>query len=125
MKRIVTLALFAFVLCSGFVCTPVERATYNTFVAAKAFTDQVKIQHPECAAGLVSPLCADLTKAVAAKDLLIDAWEIYCAGPKFNGGGVCDPPAKGTPAFEQASAKMQAAIAAYNQAETDLKAVLK
>jgi hypothetical protein len=125
MKRIVSLALFAFVLCSGFVCTSAERAAYNTVVAAKAFTDKVKAQHPECSAGLNTPLCANVSKTVAAKDFLIDAVEVYCAGPNFNGGGACDPPAKGTPAFTQAQAKMQAAIAQYEQTEKDLKAVLK
>lgn len=125
MKRIMSLVLFSFVLCSGFVCTPVERVAYDAVVAAKAFTDKVKLQHPECATGVVSTLCSDLAKAVAAKDTLIDAVEIYCAGPDFNGGGACNPPAKGTPAAVQAVAKLNAAIAVYNQTELDLKGVIK
>jgi len=65
-----------------------------------------------------------LAKAIAAKDLLIDAVEVYCAGPEFNGGGKCDPPAKGTPAYDQVIAKLNAALASYEQSETDLKGVL-
>lgn len=125
MKRTVSIVLLAFIVGSGFVCTPADRSAYNTVVAATAFTDKIKSQHPECAAGLVTPLCADVQKAVAANNLLIDAVKIYCAGPDFDGGGACDPPKKGTPAFQQASAKLQAAIAGYNQAETDLKTALK
>jgi hypothetical protein len=106
-------------------CQAVEKTAYNTVVAAKAFTDKIKTQHPECSPGNASTLCVDLTKATSAKDTLIDAIEIYCAGPTFNGGGACEPPAKGTPAYTQATDKLSAAISSYSQAETDLKGVLK
>ena len=125
MKRITVLLLFSFVLCSGFVCSPLERSAYNTVVAAKAFTDKIKAQHPECTATNQGSLCVDLRKATAAKDTLIDAVEIYCAGPSFDGGGACQPPTKGTAAYDQAISKLNAAIAAYNQTETDLKAVIR
>lgn len=115
----------AFMLCSGFVCAPAERVAYDTVVAAKGFTDKIKAVHPECSAGGSSTICTDLLKAIAAKDALIDAAEVYCAGPNFNGGGACDPPAKGTPSYAQASAKLQAAISSYSQSEKDLKAVLQ
>jgi hypothetical protein len=106
-------------------CPAVEKTAYNTVIAAKAFTDKVKSQHPECNTGNASALCATLIKAVAAKDTLIDSVEIYCAGPSFNGGGACQPPAKGTPAYIQATNKLNAALVSYEQLEKDLKGVLK
>lgn len=122
---VVTMLLF---LCVSTVlsvgCPAIEKNAYNTVVAAKAFTDKIKAQHPECTPGNSSTLCVDLVKATAAKDTLIDSIEVYCAGPNFNGGGACDPPAKGTPAYEQVLSKLNASIASYNQTEVDLKAVL-
>jgi hypothetical protein len=103
---------------------PAERTAYETVVAANAFIKSVKAQHPECATGAVSTVCIDITKAVSAKDALIDAAEIYCAGPDFNGTGACNPPTKGTPVYTQALAKLQAATAAYQQTATDLKGAL-
>jgi hypothetical protein len=127
MKKLCVLVLSVVALTAG--CPTFEKTAYNTVVAAKAFIDKEKALHPECASPGAIPsgnvLCADLAKATAAKDSLIDAIEVYCAGPNFNGGGACDPPAKGTPAATQATAKLQAAIAAYSQTETDLKAVAK
>ena len=125
MKHVVSLVLLSFVLCSGFLCPPPERTMYNTVIAAKAFTDQIKLQHPECAVGTASAVCVDLAKAISAKDALIDAVEIYCAGPTFNGGGACNPPAQGTPALTQATTKLQAALSLYEQTEADLKGVIK
>jgi hypothetical protein len=133
MKKLASLAIttaIALALMLSLVgCPTFEKSAYNTVVAAKAFTDQMKAQHPECNSPAAIPsgnvLCADLVKATAAKDVLIDAIEAYCAGPNFNGGGACDPPAKGTPAATQATAKLQAAIAAYEQTESDLKGVIK
>lgn len=104
-------------------CPPLERTTYNTVVAAKAFLDKTKSQHPECPAAS-SALCSDLVKATAAKDTLIDAAEVYCSSPSFESGGACTPPAKGTPASDQAIAKLKAAIAHYNQTASDLKGAL-
>lgn len=110
-------------------CPAVQQNAYNTVVAAKAFTDKLGAVHPECLQNATvagaSVLCADLHKAVAAKDVLIDAIEAYCAGPNFNGGGTCDPPTAGTPALAQANAKLQAAIAGYSQAEKNLKGVIQ
>lgn len=105
-------------------CTPVEQDAYRTVVGANAFLKTTIGQHPECRTGATvnSPFCNKLAQAVGAKDLLIDAVEVYCAGPSFDAGGKCQPPAKGTPAATQATAKLQAAIAAYKQAQTDLKA---
>ena len=103
-------------------CTPIERSAYNTIVGAKAFLDQEKLSHPECATA-TTEICVDLKKAVASKDLLIDALEVYCSGPQFEAGGACQAPQKGTAAYDQAVAKLQAAIAAYNQVAADLKGV--
>ena len=106
-------------------CTPVERTAYNTIVAAKAFLDQEKLSHPECTTATTT-ICVDLKKAVAAKDLMIDALEVYCAGPTFDTGtGACNAPAKGTAAYTQAVAKLNAAIANYNQTASDLKGATK
>ena len=120
--------LAAFALLTLFVtgCPKTEQAAYSTVVAAKAFTDKIASQHPECFAATVSTakVCVALRTAVAAKDTLIDAVEIYCAGPTFNGGGACNPPASGTPALAQAQAKLSAALEMYQQAEKDLKGVL-
>ena len=128
----------AFVMCSvlllsAFMCnTPIEKQAYRTVVASKSFLDSVKSKHSEC--GLVgvethqpltqTDVCKNLTKAISAKDLLIDAVEVYCAGPVFNSGGTCNPPTQ-QDARSVALAKLQGAIAQYNLAETDLKGVLK
>jgi len=104
-------------------CTPLERSAYNTVVAAKAFLDTERAAHPECVPGVLSTTCVDIARAVAAKDLLIDAITVYCAGPDFGNGGACNAPAKGTAAYVQATTKLQAAIANYNQVSKDLKAV--
>lgn len=123
------LSIWLYAGCLLLGCPKVEQTGYDTVVAAKAFCDKLAAQHPECALNATvagaSSLCVDLHKAVAAKDALIDAMEVYCAGPSFNGGGACSPPAKGTPALTQATAKIQAAMSAYSQAEKDLKGVIQ
>jgi hypothetical protein len=123
MKKLSAIAIGTLVLfLSG--CPKIEQDAYNVVIAAKGFTDSIKVQHPECATGAKSTVCADLAKAIAAKDLIIDAVEVYCSGPNFNAKGSCDAPAKGTPTYTQAVAKINAAIASYNQTSTDLKGVL-
>lgn len=124
MKRLALLFLVPAILTmTG--CPAVERDAYNAIVAGKAFTDSVKSKHPECTPANAATVCMALRKAVAAKDAIIDAAEVYCAGPNFNGGGACDPPAKNSAAATQAVAKIQAAIAGYNQAAADLKGLVK
>lgn len=120
MKKIVV--LLPLLLLLG--CTSVEQAAYKTVVASKAFLDSVKAKHPECGLANTSTLCADLRKATAAKDLLIDAGEAYCGGPQFDAGGPCQPPAKGTPQLAQMTAKLKAALAGYQQAEKDMRGLL-
>lgn len=102
-------------------CTPVEVSAYRTVVGAKAFLDSMKAQHQECATGAVSTMCDSLKRATGAKDALITAIEIYCAGPQFAAGGPCNAPAKGTPTAQQALAKLQAAISNYQLIEVDVR----
>jgi hypothetical protein len=121
MKRATKAMSIAVLLCAMAGCSPVERLAYNTIVGAKAFLDSEKKAHPECVAGATAAVCVDLARAVAGKDVLITALEIYCAGPDFANGGACQAPKKGTPGYAQATAKIQAAIANYEQLEKDLK----
>jgi hypothetical protein len=106
-------------------CSPPERTAYTTVTGAKAFLDSVKLAHPECSlVGASSVLCADLARATAAKDSLIDAVIVYCSGPQFNSGGACTPPRKNSPVYSQVLQKMNAAVSSYQQAAADLKGVL-
>lgn len=107
-------------------CSPLERNAYNAFVAANASIKQLKTSHPECATGTASTTCTLIAKATAVKDSLIDAAEVYCAGPNFDSvtaGGSCDAPKKGTAAYAQAAPKLQAALTAWNQIAKDLSGV--
>jgi hypothetical protein len=104
-------------------CPKPEQVAYETVVGSKAFIDKSKAQHPECPAA-ASAVCTALSKATAAKDTLIDVTETLCAGPNFNTGGACDFPKKGTPGYDQAIAKLNAAVANYNQTATNLKGAL-
>ena len=130
MKRLIPAIIIAALVLSG--CTSLERTAYNTVVAAKGFLDSEKKQHPECGLTVAGApvainttpdtvVCKDLAQAVGAKDALIDAITVYCSGPDFNNGGVCQPPAKGTPAALQAQSKLQNAISMYNSIAADLK----
>lgn len=116
-KILVTLLAVSVILAG---CTPLERIAYNTVIAANAFTKKMLSLHPECPAASTT-LCADLRKAISAKDALIDAVEVYCSSSSFESSGTCTPPAKGTSAAQQAADKLRAAIAIYNQAASDVK----
>ena len=121
MRKIAVLLVVGLVLAG---CTPIERTAYNTVVGAKAFLDTEKKAHIECApwpSTSTAQWCVNINKAVASKDLLIDAISVYCSGPDFNNGGACNAPKKGTPGYQQAVDKLNAAIAAYNQVANDLK----
>lgn len=115
-KRLAVLGLAVFLVG----CTPLEKQAYETVVAANATIKTLKVQHPECSTSTAG-ICGKLTQAVAAKDALIDAAEVYCAGPSFNAGGACNPPAKGTPAATQATAKLQSALTSWNQIAVDIR----
>ena len=107
-------------------CQPIERQAYNTVVASKAFLDSVKVAHPECPAA-TSALCSVLTRATAAKDVLIDAGEAYCNVAQFDASDTtpCNPPAKGTPAYQQVFDRLQSAMSIYKLTESDLKGAIQ
>lgn len=107
-------------------CTDkLAQAAYVTIVGAKAATDKAKAQHSECTATPTANACVIIAKAIGAKDSLIDAVEIYCAGPDFDAGKGCNTPTKGTPAAAQAISKLNAALAVWTQAATDLKGAIQ
>lgn len=126
MKSILTILVMGMLLITT-ACSPLERDAYNAIVGAKAFLDTIRSNHPECIKGQLAPgICGDITRAVAAKDTLIDAAEIYCASADFDATGAqCAPPAKGTPARDQAEAKLRAALTSYDMLAGDLKVALK
>ena len=119
--KIAVLSLFIPMMLFVSGCPAVERDAYNTAVAAKAFLDTERKAHPECVAGSTGQLCTTIVKAVAAKDVLLDALTVYCGGPNFASGGACDAPKKGTPGAQQAIDKLNAAIANYKVIQADLK----
>ena len=105
-------------------CTPTEKVAYRTIVGAKAFIDSAKKAYPECQGSVVG-VCSYLRKATAAKDLMIDAVEVYCASPGFDSGKApCTPPTDKA-IKNQLVSKLQASINIYEQAEKDLKVALK
>lgn len=104
--------------------TPPEQLAYKVEVSAAAFLHSVEANHPECGTSK-TVLCEYLSRATAAQHALADAIDVYCAGPDFNAGGKCNAPAKGTPLYSQAIDKLNAAVAGYEQIESDLKAAIK
>ena len=122
--RKLSLCLIVALTLATTACTPLEQQAYRTIVAAKAFIDAEKAQHPECASQPSSSTCVMLRQATSAKDSLIDAAEVYCASASFDAGGACTPPAKGTAAAQVATDKLKSAISAYNQIYKDVKGAL-
>ena len=118
MKRLIPAILLAASLAAG--CSPLERDAYNTAVGAKAFLDSEKGSN-NCATDASSKACGLIAQGVSAKDALLDAIAVYCAGPTFNAGGACNAPAKGTPAATQATAKLQAALTNYKTIAGEIK----
>lgn len=133
MKRFSTFIGVAVLSTVLFGCEPIERTAYDIVVTSKASLVSFRSHHPECAfnvrTGLSqvtgNPLCAANNKLTSAKDLIIDAAIIYCAGAQFESGGTCNPPSKGSPAYQQAYDKLSAAIAGYDQTAADLKGVIQ
>lgn len=128
----------AMLLCVAMIgltgCSSLERQAYNVIVGSKAFTKSFSNKHPECGtrdangkwvadSSNHAAVCVAITKGIAAKDLLIDAAEEYCASSDFDTGGACNPPTSKT-LKDQLAAKVQAAITGYEQAETDLRALI-
>lgn len=124
-RRLLSSLLLFVVVLAG--CPKVEQDAYRTVVGAKAFLGSVKNAHPECAAENAATLCVDLRKATAAKDVLIDAAEVYCNVATFGNTDTtpCQPLDKNTPAGQKALSVLKQAIANYSQSETDLKGVIK
>ncbi len=118
-------SLFSIAIIFGGCPKPIGVA-YKTVVGSKAFLDSVKASHPECTKpeNTNLKLCVLLVQATSAKDLLIDAGEIFCGGQGFEKGGACNPPSKGTPGYQIAVDKLNAAIQSYEQIEKNLKGVL-
>lgn len=114
-------------------CSSLERQAYNVIVGSKAFTVSISAKHPECGtrdangvwqtAGNKAAVCVAIDKGISAKDLLIDAAEEYCSGSDFETGGACNAPTSKT-IKAQLAAKVQAAITGYEQAETDIRALI-
>jgi uncharacterized protein (DUF169 family) len=117
--------LFLLLVFTASGCPKAEKAAYETAVGAKAFTQSIKDKHTECEnQANTMPVCQALRRAIAFKDLLIDAGEVYCGGAQFETGGACNPPAKGTPAAKLALDKLNAAVSNWKQADSDLRAAL-
>lgn len=106
-------------------CPKIEKDAYLVAVGAKAFLDSEYSKHPECATNPATNVCVLLRKATSAKDVLIDAAEVYCGGPGYMTGGPCAPPAKTDTAYKVAYDRLSAALADYQQTEKDLKALLQ
>jgi len=115
-------------------CSSLERQAYNVIVGSKAFTVSISAKHPECGTRdangkwVADPnnhaaVCVAITKGIAAKDLLIDAAEEYCASADFDTGGACNPPSSKT-LKDQLAAKVQAAITGYEQTEADIRSLI-
>lgn len=129
LKLIIVLVLSSFLIG----CDPVERTAYNIVVGGKSALTSYRTKHPECNFDLQTGLSSNTTtsaciannRLTSGKDAIVDAAEVYCSGNEFETGGACNPPAKGTPGFTQAQAKLKAAIASYEQIERDVKGVLK
>lgn len=108
-------------------CPKVEKDAYLTVTGAKSFLQKVASDYscptPENPNAIPKDkgICNFVPLAVAAKDALIDAGEIYCAGKDFENGGACNTPAKNTPAYDQAYAKLSAALVTYKRIENDLR----
>jgi|SRR5208337_318515 len=120
-RRLATLPLLALLLViSG--CPKVETTARDAIVGAKTTTDTLKAKY-NCGTPTANlNACATILKVVAAKDLTIDALEVYCGNPSFDSqGGVCVPPSKGTPAATQATQKLQSALSGLQQTLTDAK----
>lgn len=121
-KITLSFAVLALVLAG---CPKEETVAYRTAVGAKAFLDNVKSKHPECDnLANTMPVCQALRRATAAKDILIDAGEVYCGGAQFESGGPCNAPQKGTPAQKLALDKLNAAVSQWKQFDADLRAAL-
>lgn len=102
-------------------CQPPQNSARDTIAAAKGYLDSARSHHPEC--NTTSPngthACQIIGKGTQAKDVAIDALEIYCSntsttGVNFQDGGPC----VADKAYEP---KLKAALASLNQIISDVK----
>ena len=79
-------------------CDPLEKNARDSIAAAKGFIEKAQEHHAsECIAMPSKPLCAAITKAVAAQNVAVDALHLYCSGAPsagnaaYDAGGPCAP----------------------------------
>lgn len=115
--------MLTLVFLSG--CPRIERDAYLAAVGAKAFLGSEYGKHQECLQpNPKGDICEYLGMAVKAKDLLVDAGEVYCGGPGFLEGGACHPPQKSDSHYQVVHERLVVALTNYEQIEKDLKALL-
>jgi hypothetical protein len=114
MKQLASILILALLTVACPTSTPIEKTARDGIATAKGFLDSEKTQHQECIGGSF-PACDLINKAVAAKDVTIDALEAYCSGPAFDAGtGPCTPQA----ALKD---KLTGALTNLNQTIADIK----
>lgn len=89
---------------------PLEASARDAVASAKGYLDSAKSKHPECPAAS-STQCQIIAKGVAAKDSVIDALSVYCAGPDFAAGGACTPQAAAADKLQSALNGLQTTLA--------------
>ncbi len=121
MAAVVTVAL------ALVACQPLEKTARDTIATEQGFLNKAEENHlAECQAPAAAgkALCVAIKKAGLARNVAIDALELFCAGqPRpgqaaFGDGGPCSP----RPA---AAAQLRAALADLERNISDVKAVLQ
>lgn len=126
MKQKIAISLLLVCCLLTTACTPLERQAYNTLVASKAFLNNEQSLHPECTTTSTSSFCTIMFQAIGSQHLLADALNVYCGQNVTDVPNTpCNPPAKGTPASDQAVAHLKSALSNFNQIESDFKKVVK
>lgn len=97
---------------------PIQATAMDVAATAKGYLDEAKKHHPECAPGVTAPaVCGVLDRGTKAKDLLIDAVNVYCGSAEYDKGDVaCTPNAS-------AEDKLSSALTNMNQIMGDVKSV--
>ena len=108
-KLLMGALLVSMLLLAG--CQPIEKSARDAIAGAKGVTDVLQEQYQaKCQADPTQSECAAINRAGAARNVAIDALEIYCAGPGFDAGtGPCEPP-RDKAAREILADKLKAAI---------------
>ncbi len=125
MKRLITAALFAALVLALSGCQPLEKSVRDAIAAQKSFLDKAVQNHEaECKVNPAKLLCQVINEAGYARNLAIDALEIYCAGSDFERGGNCNPP-RDKAQRDKLAAKLKAAALNMNRIFADLKLALE